>query len=243
MRALRISLILLIVFGGLFTAADRLALVFAESEVATRARSGLGLESEPGVSIKGFPFLTQLLGKEIDHVELDLKDYDVELDGRQARLEDLSIELRNTSITGNFSGAEAERASGTGVLSYEELSKLATQEVKEVNDALGVEFSHAGEGQVVIQVTVLGQRLIPEMRADLLLHEDSQLVQLKVDEIPSLEGLPLIGTGLEEQLRTWVDREREIRGLPEGLSLDGVEAVEEGVNLSVTGTDVSLSGS
>ncbi|SFC25964.1 LmeA family phospholipid-binding protein [Streptomyces aidingensis] len=242
MRALRISLILLVVFGVLFTVADRLSLMFAEGEVATRARSGLGLESEPGVSIKGFPFLTQLLGKRIDHVELDISDYGVELDGRQTRLEDLSIELRNTRIAGDFSGARAERASGTGVLGYRELGELATQEVKEVHDSLAVEFGYAGEGQVIIQVTVLGQKLVPEMTADLVLHEESQLVQLKVDEIPSLDGLPLVGSGLEDQLREWVDREREIRGLPEGLSLDGVEAAENGVNLAVTGTDVGLDG-
>jgi hypothetical protein len=43
MRALRILLIIVVILGGLFVAADRLAVHFAEGEVADRLKTQEGL--------------------------------------------------------------------------------------------------------------------------------------------------------------------------------------------------------
>lgn len=61
MRALRILLIVVVVLGGLFVLADRLAVHFAEGEAADKLRTSENLASTPDVSIKGFPFLTQVV--------------------------------------------------------------------------------------------------------------------------------------------------------------------------------------
>ncbi|MFE0426382.1 DUF2993 domain-containing protein, partial [Streptomyces sp. NPDC058953] len=73
MRALRISLITAVVLGGLFVAADRVAVNYAESKVADKVRSSQGLSRTPDVSINGFPFLTQVAGKQLDDVDVSLK--------------------------------------------------------------------------------------------------------------------------------------------------------------------------
>lgn len=57
-RSVRILLIVLVILGGLFVGADRLAVGFAEDEAAEKLRTSEGLSETPDVSIKGFPFLT-----------------------------------------------------------------------------------------------------------------------------------------------------------------------------------------
>lgn len=62
MRALRILLVTVVVLGGIFVAVDRAAVYFAESEVEGRVQVTGATIGSTDVSIKGFPFLTQVAG-------------------------------------------------------------------------------------------------------------------------------------------------------------------------------------
>ena len=68
MRALRILVIVAVILGGLFVIADRVAVGFAEDEAAEQLKTSEGLAKTPDVSIKGFPFLTQVASGELDEV-------------------------------------------------------------------------------------------------------------------------------------------------------------------------------
>ncbi|CAM5227389.1 hypothetical protein SVIOM74S_03023 [Streptomyces violarus] len=90
MRALRILLITVVILGGLFVAADRLAVHFAEGEVADRLKSRENLSTTPDVSINGFPFLTQVAGGELDDVEVGIDGYEAATaDGSEQPVDDL----------------------------------------------------------------------------------------------------------------------------------------------------------
>ena len=78
MRALRILLIVVVILGGLFVLADRVALHFAQNEAADKLRTTENLASTPDVAIKGFPFLTQVASGELDDVEIGIKDYEAD---------------------------------------------------------------------------------------------------------------------------------------------------------------------
>ena len=58
---MRKLLIALVVLAVLFVAVDRIALVIAEDEIASRIATAYSLPADPGVSITGFPFLTQVV--------------------------------------------------------------------------------------------------------------------------------------------------------------------------------------
>lgn len=109
MRALRIFLILVIVLGGLFVIADRVAVNFAEDQAADRIKSTEGLANTPDVSIEGFPFLTQVVGGELDDVKIGIKDYEAST-GTSAgtvRIDDLRAEMHGVAFSGDFSSATA----------------------------------------------------------------------------------------------------------------------------------------
>lgn len=126
MRALRITLIVVVILGGLFVAADRIAVYIAESKAADKIKSSQGLTTTPNVSIKGFPFLTQVAGKELDEVDVGVDGLTTATgDGRSVRVTELDAKLHNVRISGSFSSASADRATGSAHISYADLSQAA----------------------------------------------------------------------------------------------------------------------
>ena len=71
MRRLGLVLVLLV---GLLALADRLGAFAAERVVAMRIQEDQHLAVRPDVSIKGFPFLTQLVGGHYEHVDVTVHD-------------------------------------------------------------------------------------------------------------------------------------------------------------------------
>src|SRR5687768_1616198 len=136
MRALRILLIVTVILGGLFIIADRVAVGFAEDEAADRLKTNEGLATTPSVSIKGFPFPTQVVGGELDEVEVGIKNYDADTRGAtggtgtangtapdKIRIDALTAQMRGVAFSGDYSSAKAASATGTATISYDELLK------------------------------------------------------------------------------------------------------------------------
>ncbi|TKG73059.1 LmeA family phospholipid-binding protein [Prauserella endophytica] len=66
-RAKRL-VVVLVVLAGLLVAADFGVAAFAEHTVSQKAREQLGLTEDPSVTIHGFPFTTQAISGEYDHI-------------------------------------------------------------------------------------------------------------------------------------------------------------------------------
>src|SRR5699024_783705 len=66
-RWTKITTIVLILVG-LLVAADFGLAAFAEHSVSQQARSQFGLDSDPNVTVHGFPFTTQAISGEYDHI-------------------------------------------------------------------------------------------------------------------------------------------------------------------------------
>jgi hypothetical protein len=238
MRALRITSIIVGVLLVLVIVADRVALWIAQNEVASRAQTELGLASEPGVSIKGFPFLTQVLGGRLDNVDLSTDAYTAEVDGQSLTVRDLDVRLDDVELTDSFTGAVAAGAEGDGLIDYEELSRAYGELLAVQGQGFGVEFGYGGEGQLLmtLQASVMGQSLdVGEVTGDIVLADDTLTLDVPEEEIPDAGGEEM-QAAIREQLHT----ERTLGGLPVGLGLETVEPTEEGLALTVTGSDVQI---
>ncbi|MFJ3933643.1 MULTISPECIES: DUF2993 domain-containing protein [unclassified Streptomyces] len=249
MRALRILLIIAVVLGGLFVAADRLAVGFAESEAADRIRASRQLASTPEVSIHGFPFLTQLAGGELHEVEVSMTGITATADGREVDVTEVRAKLRDVRIGSGFSSAVAGSAEGSARISYEDLSEAAPEGA--VVGYAGAE--RAAKGQVELRgrlVEVLEGAGVPVPGAVEALLGDREVstystvtlvegstVRLRAEALPEL---PVPGLG--ERLRKVVDYDLEIGGLPTGIELDTVRAGEGGLSFAGKGTDITLTG-
>ncbi|MCX4970309.1 DUF2993 domain-containing protein [Streptomyces sp. NBC_00654] len=229
MRALRILLIVLVVLGGVFVAVDRAAVYFAESEAEGRVRISGGSAGSTDVSIKGFPFLTQIAGSRLDRVDVGLTGITTSAGGRVIRISEMRAQLLDVRIGPGYSSATAARATGTAVVSYQDLTSAA-------NEGVAVEYGGKGKVKVTGTVDILGRPLSRSVLSTVTLV-DGRTIRVHADKVPG-EGIP----GLEDIVRGKTDFERNIGGLPDGLKLEKIEVTPDGLEISVTGSNVALAG-
>lgn len=229
MRALRTLLIVVVILGGLFVGADRLAVHIAENKAADQIRSSEGLSASPHVDIKGFPFLTQVLGKTLDQVDITMDGVEADAQGRKVRITRVKAQLHDVRISGSFSSAVAARATGTAHISYEDLTKASQT---------GAKVTYGGSGKVKVtgSVLVLGRTVTRSVTSSVSMVGTNR-IRVHADTVPG-EGIP----GLEGLVRGKTDFDSAIGGLPSGLRLEKVQATPDGVDVGVTGTDVTLAG-
>ncbi|GAA4095837.1 MULTISPECIES: DUF2993 domain-containing protein [Streptomyces] len=249
MRALRILLVIAIVLGGIFVAVDRIAVNVAESKTADKIKSSQRLGSTPDVDIKGFPFLTQVLGKELDEVDVSLSGVTATAGGHSVNVTEVTAELYAVKIDSSFSSAVAGRADGAANISYADLSKAAPK---------GATVGYAGperaaKGQVKVSgpLTDLieGQGVTLPAAVKALLQgrtvsaystvglNAAGSVQLRAESLPALP-VP----GFDARLRKAVDYDLKIDGMPSSIKLSKVTASESGLRFSGEGKEVRLAG-
>ncbi|WP_037678759.1 DUF2993 domain-containing protein [Streptomyces griseus] len=244
MRALRILLVTVIVLGVLFVIVDRVAVHFAEGEAADRLKSTENLASTPDVSIDGFPFLTQVAGGELDEVEVGIKDYEAPTGsgGRTIRIDDMKAEMKGVTFSGDYSSATAASATGTATIAYDELLKAAKSEPTRVAPAVTAQvvgLSDGGNGKIKVQIdaTVLGVKLPKPVSVLSSVTVDGDTVRVRADSLPDL-GIDLA----ETVIRSITDFQQTIEQLPGGIRLDKVQAAQDGVDITVKGSNVRLAG-
>jgi hypothetical protein len=220
-----------IVLAVLLVIADRVALVVAERQIAEKVQSSQSLDHRPSVTIEGFPFLTQVVANHYPTVRLTAQNLMVGNDDRRVRLADLDAQLRDVRTIDNFSGASVQTASGTALLSYPELSR-----------ALGVTVGYAGGGRVQASssVEVLGQTVTGTASAEVGVVGGDELTFSSVRV-----GVPQAGISLPKQLTDQFSsifaNKLSLRGLPFHLAIQRLVAAADGVRISATARELTLS--
>ncbi|WP_199549945.1 DUF2993 domain-containing protein [Streptomyces sp. N35] len=244
MRGLRILLIIAVILGGLFIAADRIAVGFAEDEAADKIRVSEGLAEKPDVSINGFPFLTQLAGGKLDDVSIGIDDYEAPAeDGKKIRIAELDATMRGVEFSDSYSSATADSADGSALIAYDELLKAAKVESAQVAPGMtakvvGLSAADNGKIKVAIEVTAFGKKLPPIGVTSTVTVEDGNTVYVHADAMPKLAGVSVA----DRKMREITDFKQKIDGLPAGIDLKSVRSAEKGVEIAVTGTQVKLVG-
>ena len=117
MRKLLIALVVLVV---LFVAIDRIGVVLAEDQIASRIATAYNLPTDPGVSITGFPFLTQVVSG--NYQQIDVTANEIQTNG--VTLHDLNVHLTGVHATisqilgSGSSTVTADRAAGTALVDF-----------------------------------------------------------------------------------------------------------------------------
>ncbi len=104
---------------------DRAGVLIAEREIGTRVQSAYGLPARPGVSVHGFPFLTQVATGHYQEIDVSIKA--ASADGVQVR----DIQARFTGVhaslsllLGQNSGqVTASHATATAVIPYSQVQR------------------------------------------------------------------------------------------------------------------------
>jgi hypothetical protein len=246
MRALRILLIVVVVLGALFVVVDRVAVHFAENEAASKVKTDENLATTPDVSIKGFPFLTQVASGELDNVELGIKTYEAPTGNTTGgsstiRIDDLKADMKDVKFSSGYSSAIAATATGSASISYDQLLKAAKSQPTDVFPGVKaqlVSLSDGGDGKIKanmkVTVTGVGTTTYPVLST---VTVEGNTVKVHADNLPKL-----VVDLADSRIRSITDFQQTITELPGGVKLDSVQAAKAGVDIKVKGSNVNLAG-
>jgi hypothetical protein len=226
-KALLVVLVLLL---GLAVVADRVAVGFAEDQVAEEVADKGGLAGVPEVEIAGFPFLTQAIGGRYDEVAISLTAEQLgQPEGIRADVVLRGVEVPLSSVlSGSVQEVPVQRIDGTATLSYELLSAQ-----------MGADTVLEREGDLLRTtrtVEVLGQQVRLTATGQLSLEGNDLVVDVLE---ASGAGIEVPGFLLDRAVDL-LDLRYAVPELPFGLRLTSVRPAADGVDIRVEATDTAL---
>lgn len=226
----------LVVLVALLVAADRVALAVADAQAAKTFQRSEQLNSTPSVKVRGFPFLTQLAGRNFDRVDATAKDVVLGRNGRTVRVSTVTMQLHHLRVSNNFHSARADTVTAAALITYADLSRT-----------LGVQLGYAGpssDGRGRIKATqtvsVAGQQVSGTISAEVRISADEVLTF--VSPQVSVDGAD-VPPAVSDQLSAVFGEPIPLERLPFGLRFRSVTAGPAGVTIKLTGTHLSYSGS
>ena len=214
-RKARAAIIIPLALLALLLGVDRLAAAYAANQIATKIQ-GYGFPVKPGVTVEGFPFLTQVISRHFVGVEITAPNFPVGPVTASMQVNATDIALKS----GYHSGTVAH-ITGTGLITFSSLSKLAG-----VEGAPGLKISRAGPNKL-------------KLTANLQILSATAVARVKKTgrnkfsiHLISADGLP---ASLLSPIRHLVVH---IPKLPQGLSVQAVGVTVQGVVVRVAGTHV-----
>ncbi len=118
----------------LLIAADRIALLVADSQIADRVQKSQELSAHPQVSIKGFPFLTQVLGGRYHEVDVSVRNITqggLTVDKLSVHAHGVSVPLSKV-VSGSVSEVPVDRADAVVTLGYPNLNDYIARQLGQV---------------------------------------------------------------------------------------------------------------
>jgi hypothetical protein len=212
-----IFVIVLLAILGLLFGLDRVAAAVTAGRIATKLQAQ-GFPVKPNVSVEGFPFLTQLISRHLDGVQVTAPQFPV---GQVTA----SIDVHATDITldsGYQSGTIAQ-VNGTGLITFASLATLPA-----LANVPGLKISGDGPHMVKLSASLAIFAATAIARVDLASPHELAL------RLVSASGVP---AALLDPIRHLTV---PIPALPLGLTVQSVTVSPQGVVIGVSGSNVSF---
>jgi hypothetical protein len=224
MRKLLVILILLVIA---IVIADRALLYGAESELGKRVNQEYPMDSEPEVDIRGIPFLTQAISGEYSEITMVTGAFtyqDIQFERVDVTLHDVEAPLSDMLSTPSATAGHAE---GAALLPYSELQRR-------LPEGMAIE-QEGGEPRLAGDLPIQGFSVPVESGIEISV-EDSVLTVTPTEVEVGEAAIDVSGVADQLAFSFPVD------GLPFDLQISAVEALPNGVQISVEGSDVPIAG-
>ena len=216
-RRILILIIVLLAILGLLLGLDRAAAAITADRIAAKLQTE-GFPVEPNVTVEGFPFLTQLIRRHLDGIQVIAPEFPV---GSVTA----SIDVHATDITldsGYQSGTIAQ-VNGTGLITFASLAKVPA-----LASVPGLKVS--GDGPDMVKLSANLAIFAATAIARVQLASPHEIVLRLV----SASGVP---AALLDPIRHLTV---QIPALPLGLTVQSVTVTPQGVVIRVSGSNVSF---
>src|SRR5262249_43093210 len=129
----------LIVVLILLTIVDRVALAVAENQIANQTQAN-GVQVKPSVSIGGFPFLTQLIPRDLPQVNISANNVPAGL----VNITNIKATLTGVHLNSSYDSATIDHLTATAFVSFSDLAGAGG------GDGPAISMSAAGPDRVKI---------------------------------------------------------------------------------------------
>ena len=224
-RRVRRYVTVLVIVIVLLVALDFAARLVAENVLASKIEQQ-GLQHKPDVSIGGFPFLTQVAGREFQRVKLTAVD---QTDG-PVTISTINATGRNIKLNSfAFSSGTIGSLSGTALIGFSSLGNTLSREVGPLGSLLngaGLNLTDAGPHEVKASLNVLVVSGSATWRVALLPGNRLGITLVNSSGLPS------------SLLSSIQDITVQLPKLPLGLAIDSVQVTPDGLVGSVSAANV-----
>lgn len=219
-RAWTVLITLVVLIVALFVAADRVAVSYAQSTIASKIQSQANLQAKPSVTIEGFPFLTQIAAHDIKKVDISASNV-VE---NKVTISSVKATATGVHLNSGFTGATIDQITGTALMTYQSL-----EAVLGIPGATITPDPAVGVNGITISESPLGSA-----SGTVTLTSPTQITV----HVARLGGLASLLRGVLSQSDSYV---LNIPTLPVGLRVTGVSVTSQGVTLQAAAHNTSLS--
>jgi len=221
-----IALITLIVIIVLLVVSDRVANAYAENQMASQFQSSLGLSGKPDVTIQGFPFWTQLIAHDFHQVNITASNEtinSVNAGGGALEIKSLDATLHGLHFQSfNSNSATVDQFNATALVTLSALGNVG-------GIPQGVTLTPAGPNQVKATLS-----LGPLSTSATATITQSGPNQIHV-QITDFGGIPASALGNFGNFTITIPK------LPPGVTIQSVSVTQQGVMITITGHDTTLS--
>jgi len=221
-----IALVTVLVILVLLVVSDRVANAYAENQMASQVQSSLGLSGKPHVTIQGFPFWTQLISHDFHQVDVTASNETI--NSASAGGGALEVASLNATLHGlhfhSFSSnsATVDQFNATALITFTALGNIG-------GVPQGVTLTQDGPNQVMATLS-----LGPLSASAVAQITQSGPNQIHV-HVTDFNGIPA------DQLGNFGDFTITIPKLPSGVTIQSVSVTQQGVQVTITGHDTTLS--
>jgi hypothetical protein len=226
-------LVALLLVVGLLTAAfvvaDGWAKDRVEQQVAEQLQASLATPDQPRVTIDGFPFLVQVVTRDVRSVRVAADRVSAASEAGLLPIAHTDLVLTDITSPDWYKTMTAGHIEGVALVTYEDLARLANVPITYVND-----------GRVEIQVTaqVFGVDVRAKITGKPRLEPNEQAMTL-ADPTIAIADVSLPNLTAQALLRALL-KPIPLEGVPLGLKLSSITAEQDGVHLAVNGDNVPL---
>jgi len=225
---MRKLLIVVVVLVGLLIAADRVAAVVADHEIADRVQSSYNLPSKPSVSVRGFPFLTQVASGNYDQIDLSIgqvANQGVQVDNLDAHLTGVHAPAHDL-LNHDSSGITAANVSGSGTVPFSSIRGRVPQ---------GVRLGQDG-GQLKLSGTVHYLGVSIPVTAIATLGVGASGITVTPTRVSAGSGISAPASTISGQFRFVIP----VPALPLHLRLNSVSVTPGGVRVTASAANVNF---
>lgn len=222
------GLVVLIALIVLAVAGDFVAKAVAQGEIASQIKKQ-GFPKKPSVSIAGFPFLTQVIGKDIQQIRLSSTD----IPEGPVRISRISATMTGIHLTGGFTSGTIDDLAGNVLITFPSLARTLNSQIGPLGSLVGdsgLKLSAAGPDEIKASLDLLVASGSATWK---ITRPNGQEVQAN---LVSSNGVP------SEVLGSLKSFTVKIPKLPYNVKIVSVHITPEGIVGRISGHDLPFGG-